>query len=147
MSLISIFLNNKYSKLLRYSISGCVAATTNLGVIYIFVDVFNFWYISASVISFAATFIVSFSLQKFWTFKDPDLDVIHKQVAISFTVAMVNLFLNTVYMYGLVEYVHLHYLQAQILTTIMIAVGSFIAYQYLVFKPRVMSVSIDQHSI
>ncbi len=135
MNLLAIGVNSKNAKLLKYLVSGGIAAATNIGTLYLFVSVLHFWYITASGISFIVTFVVSFTLQKFWTFNDQNLEVLKKQIGLSFVIAIVNLLLNILYMYGLVEYVHLHYLYAQVLTTAIIAIGSFAAYQYLVFKP------------
>ena len=50
-------------------------------------------------------------------------------------------------MYGLVAYAHLHYMYAQVLTTILIAIGSFIAYQYFVFKPETNPLTVDKLSL
>lgn len=147
---MSLFLsreNDKYFKILRYLISGSIAAVTNLGSLYLFVNVFHLWYIVASGISFVLTFIVSFVLQKFWTFNDPHLDILKRQIGVSLVVAGCNLLLNTVYMYFFVEYLHLHYMQAQVLTMILVAIGSFLAYQYLIFRPRSGSVISGKTSL
>ena len=147
MSLLTSSLGSKYFKILRYLISGSIAAATNLGTLYLLVSVLNFWYIVASGVSFIATFVVSFILQKFWTFNDHNLDVLKKQIGLSLVIAAVNLFLNMMYMYGLVAYAHLHYMYAQVLTTILIAIGSFIAYQYFVFKPETNPLTVDKLSL
>ena len=94
MSLLTSSLGSKYFKILRYLISGSIAAATNLGTLYLLVSVLNFWYIVASGVSFIATFVVSFILQKFWTFNDHNLDVLKKQIGLSLVIAAVNLFLN-----------------------------------------------------
>lgn len=147
MSLFFSGVHDKYFKILRYLISGSIAAATNLGALYLLVNVFHLWYIVASGISFVLTFVVSFVLQKFWTFNDPHLDILKKQIGISLVVAGGNLLLNTVYMYIFVEYLHLHYMQAQVFTMILVAVGSFLAYQHLIFKPRPESVLSSKTSL
>src|SRR3990167_3912629 len=67
--------------LVRYVISGGVSALVDLSLLYLF----NLYthYLIAAAFAFALAFSVSFTLQKFWTFKDLSTDGIHKQTVIS----------------------------------------------------------------
>jgi putative flippase GtrA len=133
--LIKVALAHK-KKFLKYLISGGSAFITNLGLLYFFTEVFNIWYVFSSIIAFAASFSVAFTLQKFWTFNDRSTAELRQQLTISFSVALFNLVLNTAFVYLLVEQFSLHYIFAQILTTGVIAIESFLMYQYVIFVSK-----------
>ena len=125
---------HRHARILKFLISGGSAAVVDLGLLYLLTDVFHVWYLLSAVLAFMAAFAVSFSLQKFWTFSNHDLDVIHRQLAMYLALALVGLGINTVSMYFLVDHAGLHYLGAQILTSAFIAIGNFFAYTHLIFK-------------
>jgi len=130
-------LNSKYpihTKIVRYLISGGTAAFTNIAFLYIFTDIFGIWYIISGGMSFVIAFVISFILQKFWTFQDTSKDGLHRQVAVYFVTAIINLILNTGMLYIQVEYLGVHYLISQIIAGMIIALESYFVYQILIFK-------------
>ena len=135
-------LYSRYGKILRFLISGGSAAATNLGILFLFAHYLHIWYVSASVIAFILSFVVSFSLQKFWTFSDPSMRMLPAQMAKYLSFMVLNLGVNTLMMYMLVEYAHMHYMFAQLLTMGAIAFVSFFVYQHLIFKREVVAVHV-----
>lgn len=123
-------------KFFRYIIAGGIALLTDLALLYFCTEVLKIWYIFSSIIAFAVSFFVAFTLQKFWTFDNRSIKRIKKQLAMSFSVALLNLALNTFFMYVLTEYFSLHYFLAQIVTTGIIAIESFLVYQYVIFLSK-----------
>jgi putative flippase GtrA len=69
-------------------------------------------------------------MQKYWTFQDDSNDKIKSQAIIYVIVTSANLALNTFLIYLFVEQ-GLHYLFAQVLSSIIIAVESFFVYRFL----------------
>ena len=136
MDHISLLIN-KNSKVLKYLISGGSAAVVNLSVLYVSTDILHVWYLASSVLANILAFFVSFFLQKFWTFNNASVELVKKQLALYLLVAVINLGINTLLMFMFVEYVELHYLLAQIVTSGLIAIESFFVYQYFIFIPRV----------
>jgi len=120
-------------KIVRYVISGGTAAFVDLSLLYVFTDIFGIWYILSSIVAFLIAFIVSFTLQKFWTFKDNSRENISSQVIIYLVVTSLNLGLNTLGIYAFVHYLTFYYLAAQIIVSLFIAVESYFVY-HLVFK-------------
>jgi putative flippase GtrA len=100
----------RHAQFLRFLISGTTAFLVNIVTLYCFVDILHIWYLVASAYAFTITFVVSFALQKLWTFRDRDVSRIHAQVALSLIIACMNLAVNTLLMYLFVEFVHLHHL-------------------------------------
>lgn len=129
-------LNCKYPthvKLMRYLISGGTAAFTNIAFLFVFTNYFHIWYIASAVMSFSIAFVISFILQKYWTFQNVSKKNIHHQLVVYFTMAVINLFLNTGMLYIQVEYLGIHYLLSQIIAGVIIAIESYFIYQIFIF--------------
>ncbi len=120
---------------LRYLLSGGTAAVVNLALLALFVEIFGLWYLAAAVVAFTLALLVSFALQKFFTFADHTrtTDVLARQFSIYTTIALINIALNTILMYLLVERLFLHYLISQVVASGTIALYSFFIYR-AVFK-------------
>ncbi len=121
-------------KVAKYVVSGGMATVTNLAVLYALTDFLHVYYLVSSVFAFIISIVVSFSMQKFWTFEDSSKDRVHTQFAFYSAVVLANLVLNTFLVYAFVEWLSLWYLIAQFLAGILIAIVSFFAYRNLVFK-------------
>ena len=123
-----------HAKIGRFLFSGGVSAGVDLILLFIFTDIFGWWYLVSAIFAFLIAFGVSFTLQKFWTFQDHSREGVHAQAGIYFFVAVINLALNTLFVYLFVEYIHLHYLLAQIVASLLIACESFFVYQRFIFR-------------
>ncbi|MBU6388633.1 GtrA family protein [Patescibacteria group bacterium] len=122
------------NQIVKYVVSGGSATATNLTVLYVLTDFFRMYYLVSSVCAFIVSVIVSFSMQKFWTFEDSSRDNVRTQFAFYSAVVLANVALNTFLVYAFVEWFSLWYLAAQFLAGMLIAVVSFFAYRNLVFK-------------
>ncbi len=142
ISLLSQLLRSK--RVLRFLISGGTALAVNLALLYLFVDILHIWYITGSVAAFIGAFMVSFTLQKFWTFDNRTLDALHVQVGLSLVVAVGNLLFNTLIMYILVDHFSVYHLFAQTIASGVIACESFFLYKYVVFVARIKESSISE---
>ena len=120
-------------RVVRFFTSGVTAAVSNLVVLYIATELFSIWYLFSACMAFVVSFVVSFSLQKFWTFRDRQLQRAHTQAFFYFGVALVNLTVSISLLYFFVEFAGLHYLVGQILTMGLIACITFFIYRYLIF--------------
>lgn len=117
-------------KVLKFGIAGFAAFATNIGVFYV-VSQSGLWYLTASVVGFLSGFVVSFTLQKFWTFGDTRTDVWKQQAGIYFAVILFNLGANTGMVYMLVEYIDVLPAFSQIIATAIVASWSFFAYKVI----------------
>lgn len=118
----------------KYIISGGTATVVNLSLLYTLTEFFHIWYLISAAVAFVGAFGVSFTLQKFWTFRDHDTEDIHKQLSLYLVVVLVNLGINTLLVYLLVEHAGLWYIYAQIISAMIIAVESFFVYKFFIFK-------------
>ena len=135
MNYLSVLYRTFGAKVVRFFISGGSAAATNLAVFYVATSVFTIYYIWASILAYGISFFVSFTLQKFWTFRDTSTFQLNTQLVKYLSITLINLVVNTALIYTLVEFAHLPPLVAQILSIMLIAVWSFFAYHFFVFSP------------
>jgi len=123
---------------LRSFASGATAAVLNLAILIFLTDVLKLWYIASTWIAFVISFALSFFLQKFWAFKHGDVlpNVLFKQIVLFILVFLLNLAVNTVVIFILVEYAGIWYFFAQILSAIPVTFISYTAYRLFVFNPK-----------
>lgn len=124
-------------EVIRYIISGGIAAVVDLGALYIFVHWFHLQYLVSVVIAFIIAFVFSFLLQKFMTFREYSKKRIPKEATLYFAVSLINLLFNTSLMYVGVSVLHIQYLVSQFLVNGLIAIGSFFVYKYLIFPVKI----------
>jgi putative flippase GtrA len=123
-------------KLMRYLISGGTAAVSNFITLFLLVHIGHMHYLYASVLAFTMSIAVSFTMHKFWTFRDRPMHDIHIQFARYLAVLLAGLLLNTTLMYLFVEKFGVWYLFAQILAAAIIAVTNYFCYKQFVFCDR-----------
>ena len=125
---------SKYIIYIKYIISGGTAAFIDLLLLYILTDIFHIWYLLSSGIAYVAAIATSFTLQKYWTFNDRGNNRIVSQISIFILVSILNIIVNTVGMYLLVDKLQLMYLLAQIIIGGSIAFANFAIYKLVIFK-------------
>ncbi len=122
-------------RIIRFVIAGSIGAATDLLILYLLTDFAGLWYVTSTAVAFILAFVVSFVIQKYWTFNDHSHDFIHGQITMYFLVALLNTGLNTLIVYMTVHYFHAHYLLSQIVASILIAGESYFIYKFL-FRDR-----------
>ncbi len=121
-------------RIVRFVISGGTATAVNLGTMFLLIHFFHLWYLFSSMLAFSTSVFVSFTLQKFWTFEDASRSRLRSQASIYLIVILIGLGINTTLIYTFVEYAHLHYLVAQLISGIFIAVMNYFSYKHFVFQ-------------
>ncbi len=124
----------RIGKMIRYVISGGFATVLDLALLYIFADIIGIWYLLSAIIAFIIAFFASFFLQKYWTFRNKEVDTLHKQIGSYFLIALINLIANTFLVFIFVHYINIYHILAQIFAAGLIALSSFFLYQRFVFK-------------
>ncbi len=126
----------KAKRILRYLSSGGTAFLTNIFLLFIFTELFKLHYLVSGVFAFILATILSFFLQKQWTFQDGSKEDVHKKFIIFTITAIANLILNTLFLYVLVDKFSFHYISAQILSGILLAIWSYFIYKIVIFKKK-----------
>ncbi len=121
-------------EIIRFVISGGTTAATEIAFLYVFTQFFGLWYLFSLVLAFLIALCVSFTLQKFWTFRDRNVGTLHLQAASYAGIAVVNLAVNAALLYVFVQFFGLWYVFGQVLCDAIIAVSSFVIYKFVIFK-------------
>ena len=122
------------NRIFRFLISGGLAVLANLLLLFLLTEYFRVHYLYSAMLSFSAGFLVTFFLQKFWTFRDNDRSKTTTQMTLTFAVAAINLFLNTFLMFVFVEEVHLWYMLAQALASLLLSIETYFLYKNVIFR-------------
>lgn len=128
-------LSPRLMKVVRFVVSGGMATLVNVVAIYLATEFLGLWYIVSATLAFVLAVATSFMLQKFWTFADHSTDRLPFQISTFLVIALWGLGLDLVVVYGMVEYLHIHYVLAQLVAGLLIAVQNYFAYAFL-FKLR-----------
>lgn len=128
--LVELRLGAKLYRVLKFIFVGGFAAAVNLAVLFLCTSILGIWYLVSSVISFLVALFTNFLLQKFWAFKNQTKFQV-RQLAAFVGTNVVNLGFNTLLMYLFVSHFGIHYLYAQLLTSLLIAFESFFIYRLI----------------
>jgi putative flippase GtrA len=124
----------KNNKIIRYIFSGIIASLSNFVILYFLVQKLNLWYLTSSIISFCCGIIISYCLQKFFTFKNYSIQNIHLQFSVFFIYNLCMLGLNTLLMYFFVDIIGIWYLFSQIVITIGTAFINYFFFNKIMFN-------------
>lgn len=119
---------------IKYVMAGASATLVHILVVVLFFDVLNWPIFISTSLAFVLAFSVSFSLQKFWTFRNLKKKYFFQLLAYFF-LNLFNFFLNGFLMVVLVEYWNIFYILSQIIVSLIIAINSFLVYKFVIFKP------------
>jgi putative flippase GtrA len=123
----------RYAEIIKFIIAGGTAFVVNIVALFVFTDIIGIHYLTSTVLAFLVAFIISFVLQKFWTFRDHSSDQLHVQGILYLIMQGVNLGLNALLMYTLVEYLHVYYLFSQVIISFFLAFVSFFINKRYIF--------------
>ncbi|PIT88747.1 MAG: hypothetical protein COU29_00670 [Candidatus Magasanikbacteria bacterium CG10_big_fil_rev_8_21_14_0_10_36_32] len=117
----------RVSQVLRFLSAGGLGVLLYYLVLYGLTDLIGVCYIISAVIASIANLILSFILQKFWTFENKNRKNVRRQMIIYTTMWILFLAANLLLLYVMVEYAHFWYLAAQAIITVVLTVTSYFA--------------------
>ncbi len=124
--------------LVRYVISGGTAAVVNLSLFFLLHTIWHFYYITASIIAFVVSFLISLVLQKFWTFQDHSLHKFHHQVGKYLLTSLFGLVIDIIVLFVCVEYFRFYALAGQIVAGVITAGCTFSLSRHFVFNREII---------
>lgn len=113
-------------QVVRFCIAGAAGVIAYYVALYGLTEYLGVWYVISAVIGFALNAGLNFILQKFWTFRDKKTHMIRRQLTLYTFMTCSFLIGNALFLYLMVEYLHIWYIGAQVIITIVISVLSFI---------------------
>lgn len=133
----------KRRQLIKFLFAGGLATLVNFSVLYFLVDICYLWYLLSSGLAFLFSFFVSFFLQKFWTFRDNQRDVIYRQMSMYLFVAIFGLSSNLFFMYILVDVFYWWYMFAQFVISACLAICNYYIYNFFIFNQKDRGISSE----
>lgn len=134
------------SFLLRYGIVGVIGGIIQTLTLYVWVDVLRLeaYYLAGATMGFFAALLVTFTLQKYWTFRDHARAKLQRQffsytvialLTAGFNISLLHLSKILLERFGL-DFFRMWYVLAQVLIIAVIAVLSFLANYFITFRAR-----------
>lgn len=122
----------------RFLVVGGLSVAVYYALLYGLTEFAGVWYITSAVVAFVGYYFVNFVSQKYWAFKNKDKAGLNRQLVLYTLMAMINWIINTGLLYVLVEYLHLHYLLAQVILTVLVSIIAYFGFRYI-FRPNSQS--------
>jgi putative flippase GtrA len=126
-----------HKSIVKFVVSGSSAAAVDLLALYLFHGVFHQEIVLSTSLAFLFSFMVSFSLQKLWTFRNYNKKRLPHQLILYISSAFISLNLNALGMHLLVNNWNIWYLLSQIMVNVFLGTINFFVYKYLVFRNKV----------
>ena len=117
---------SRLGQAVRFCIAGAAGVVAYYAALYGLTEYLKVWYIASAVIGFFLNTGLNFTLQKFWTFKNKETQMVGRQLVLYVAMTVSFLIGNTVFLYLMVHYLHIWYIGAQIILTVVISILSFI---------------------
>lgn len=129
-----LFMTHKI--VVKYIISGGLAAVLNLALLYTLTEYMGILYLYSSVIAYVVGTMFAFTLQKFWTFRDRHLESLRRQFMSYGIIAGMNFFLNPAILAFFVEVLQVWYMISQLIAMAFLAIISFTLNKTITFRNR-----------
>ncbi|MBM3272855.1 glycosyltransferase [Candidatus Kaiserbacteria bacterium] len=127
---------SRLTELVRYLVAGGSSLVVSVGLYAVLVYAFGMWYVTASVVSFIAGFIVSFVLQKFFAFRDQQGPGQGEQVGAYLALLVFNVAANAAMLSFFVGYIGMDRMLGLLWANFLVAVWNFFIYEKLIFTDR-----------
>jgi putative flippase GtrA len=128
---MSVKLKQESGQITRFSIVGGLSVATYYMVFVGLVELFQVWYLLSAVVAFVGYFVVNFTLQKYWAFKNTDSKSVARQLRDFTFMAVINWCVNTGLLYLAVERFGFHYLLTQIVLTVVVSIIAYFGLRWI----------------
>ncbi len=117
---------SRLGQVVRFCFAGAAGVIAYYAALYSLTEYLDVWYVLSAVIGFILNTGLNFTLQKFWTFQNKETHMVGRQLVLYVGMTVSFMVGNTVFLYLMVEYLHMWYIGAQVILTVIISVLSFI---------------------
>lgn len=118
----------------KYALTGALITASELALLYILVDRFQWWYLLASSLVFFIGLVASFFLRKIFVFRNYDWSALPRQLFFYSAIWIFNILLNGSLMYFLVDWCAVDYLLAQVISNLFLGIIGFLFNKFITFK-------------
>ncbi len=117
---------SRFKQAVRFCIAGAAGVIAYYAALYCLTEYLGVWYVASAVIGFILNTGLNFTLQKFWTFQNKETHLVRRQLMLYSLMTVSFLIGNTLFLYLMVQYLHMWYIGAQMILTVVISILSFI---------------------
>lgn len=128
------FFCEKRKSFLKFFCTGVFISILDIFFLFVFHDLLFLNIIYSTSLAFLLSFLLSFFLQKKWTFREFNQQKTRKQLSLYLLNAFLGLNLNGSLMHLLVRRFAWWYIFSQLFVNVIIGLYNFIVYKYLIFK-------------
>ncbi|MFA5023644.1 MAG: GtrA family protein [Patescibacteria group bacterium] len=130
---IYCFCDNRKS-IVKFFIAGCFAGATDIVFLFLFHGLLKWELVLSTSLAFVLSFLVSFTLQKFWTFRNYDEKETVNQLFLYILNAFIGLNINGFLMHLLVVKFNIWYILSQIMVNLFLGFCNFLIYKFIIFR-------------
>jgi putative flippase GtrA len=117
-----------------YSFVGGISNIIEIGLLFIFVEIFHFWYLIASLLVFTFGSVFTFIFRRFFVFKKRGFFGIRMQITSYVFIYFIGVSINFFIMAFFVEKIKTHYAIAYIISVLIVGFVGFIWNKKITFK-------------
>lgn len=109
----------------RFCIAGSAGVAAYYAVLWSLTEYAKVWYLASSWAAFSANIGVNFALHKLWTFQNRDVGAARQQLVLYTITNIGSLAAGTALLYFMVQYMHVWYIWASVILTVVFSVVNF----------------------
>ena len=117
---------SRLRQVVRFCIAGAAGVIAYYTALYGLTEYLGVWYVTSAMVGFTLNTGLNFILQKFWTFQNKEKHMVGRQLVLYIAMTVSFLVGNALFLYLMVEYLHMWYIGAQVILTVGISILSFI---------------------
>jgi len=121
-------------QMIRYSISGSLAAMVDIGALLILTEFVGINYLISAALSFCLGIITVYYLSIRWVFSHRSISKKHHEFGIFVLIGVIGLALNVFFIWILTEFAAIHYLISKIIANIIVYFWNFFNRKYILFR-------------
>ena len=128
--------DNVLFQIIRYFISGGIAAVVDFGLLYLLTEFFGLYYLWSAVISFSVGLLITYLFSITWIFNQRRISNRWIELLIFSVIGVVGLLLTYLFMQYFTEVINLHYMLSKVLTTIIVFFWNFLTKRFVLFTKK-----------
>ena len=123
--------DNSFIQFIRYFFVGGIAAVVNIGMLFVFADIFNINYLISNIMAFICGHIVNFLLSKKFVFKNKNSINRVFEFVMYFVIGVLGLGFDTVMLWVFTSKLKIYYMISKVISTALTFIWNFVARKIL----------------
>ena len=110
---------------------GGIAAIVNIGMLYVFTDLFKIYYIISNILAFILGLVVNYLLSKKFVFQEKTSITKKKEFIIYAIIGVIGLGIDTILVWLFTSLCSIYYLLSKVISTLLVFIWNFVARKIL----------------